>query len=61
MSIQRPTYYKNGLGYLFNISTKKPKIRSDPKDKDISDDKIESSKSFDKPIEIGQERSLDFG
>ena len=27
---QRPTYDKIGLGYLINMSTKKPKTRSDP-------------------------------
>ena len=29
MSIQRPTYNKIGFGYLFNMSTKKPKSGSD--------------------------------
>ena len=33
MSIQRPTYDKTGLGYLINMSAKKPKIRSYPKEK----------------------------
>ena len=28
MSIQRPAYDKTDLGYLFNMSTKKPKIRN---------------------------------
>ncbi|MDF3681119.1 hypothetical protein P3S38_29530, partial [Enterobacter hormaechei] len=28
MSIQRHSYDKTGLGYLFNMSTKKPEIRS---------------------------------
>ena len=27
MSIQRPTYGKSGLGYLFNMFAKKPKNR----------------------------------
>ena len=51
MSIQRPTYYKNGLGYLINKSMKKPEIRSNPKEKGKSNDKIESSQSSDKPKE----------
>ena len=34
------------------MSTKKPKIRSDLKEKDKSDDKIESSQSSDKPKEV---------
>ena len=40
MSIQRPTYDKTGLGYLINISMKKPKIISDPKGKEKFDEKI---------------------
>ena len=48
MSIQRPTYDKTSLGYLFNMSTKKPKSKSNPKEKDKSDDKIESIQSSDK-------------
>ena len=52
MSIQRLTYDKIGLGYLFNMSTKKPKIRSDLREKAKSDDKFESSQSFDKPKEV---------
>ena len=43
MSIQRPTYDKIGLGYLFNMSAKKPESRSNLKEKDKSNDKIESS------------------
>ena len=43
MSIQRPAYDKTSLGYLFNMSAKKPEIRLDLKEKDKSDDKIESS------------------
>ena len=58
MSIQRSTYDKTGIGYLFNISTKKPEIRSDPKEKDKSDDKIESSQSSDKPKEVGQDQEV---
>ena len=56
MSIQRPTYDKIGLGYLFNMSMKKPKIRSNLKEKDKNDDKIESSQSFDKSKEVGQDK-----
>ena len=33
MSIQRPTYDKTGLGYLFNMSIEKYKIRSNLKEK----------------------------
>ena len=52
MSIQRPTYDKIGLGYLINMSSKKPEIRSDPKEKEKFDDKIESSQSFEKSKEV---------
>ena len=31
MLIQRPTYDKTGLGYLFNMSAKKPENRLDLK------------------------------
>ena len=48
MSIQTPPYDKTGLGYLINMSAKKPKIRSNPKAKGKFDDKIESSQSFGK-------------
>ena len=59
MSIQRPTYDKTGLGDLFNMSMKKPKIRSAPKEKDKSDDKIESSQSFEKPKEFRQDKVIE--
>ena len=59
MSIQRPTYDKTGLGYLFNMSVKKPEIRSDPKEKDKFDDKIESSQSSDKPKEVEQNKKVE--
>ena len=59
MSIQRPTYDKTSLGYLFNMSTKKPKIRLDLKEKDKSDDKIESSQSYDKPKEVGKTKEFE--
>ena len=52
MFIQRPSYDKTRLRYLINISAKKPKIRSDLKEKDKSNDKIESSQSYEKPKEI---------
>ena len=41
MSIQRATYDNTGLGYLFHMSTKKPKNKLDLKGKDKLDDKIE--------------------
>ena len=59
MSIQRPTYDKTGLGYLFNMSAKKPEIRSNPKEKDKFHDKIESSQSSDKPKEVGQDKEVE--
>ena len=59
MPIQRPSYDKIGLGYLINMPTKKPKIRSDLKEKDKSDDKIESSESSDKPKEIEQNKEVE--
>ena len=58
MSIQRPTYDKTSLGYLFNMSTKKPKSGSNMKVKDKSDDKIESSQSFDNPKKLDKRRKL---
>ena len=59
MSIQRPTYDKTDLGYLFNISAKKPKIRSDPKEKDKSNDNIESSQSSNKSKQVRQEKETE--
>ena len=47
-----------GLGYLINMSMKKLEIRSDLKDKDKSDDKIESNQSFDKPKEVEQNKEV---
>ena len=52
MSIWRPTYDKIGLGYLINMSTKKLVTRSDPKEKDKTNDKIESSQSSENPKEV---------
>ena len=52
MSIQRSSYDMTALGYLINMPTKKPKIRSNPKEKDKFDDKIESSQSSKKPKEV---------
>ena len=52
MSIHRPTYDKTSLGYLINMSTKKPKIRLDLKEKDKSDDNIEPNQSSKKPKEF---------
>ena len=54
MSIQRPSYDKTSLGFLINMSTKKLEIRSDVKEKDKSNDNIESSQSTEKPKEIDQ-------
>ena len=59
MSIQRPSYDMTGLGYLTNLSMKKPEIRLDPKEKDKLDHKIESSQSFDKPKEVGQDEVVE--
>ena len=59
MSIQRPTYDKTGLGYLFNMFAKKPKIRSNLKEKGKSDDKDESNQSSDKPKEVGQDEVVE--
>ena len=54
MSIHRPFYEKITLGYLINISTKKLEVRTDPKAKDKSDDKIESNEFSKKPKEVEQ-------
>ena len=59
MSIQRPTYDKTGLGYLFNMTAKKIEIRLDLKEKDKTDDKIESSQSSDKPKEVRQGKEVE--
>ena len=59
MSIQRPTYDKIGIGYLFNISMKKLKSGSYLKEKDKFDDNIESRKSSDKPKEVGQDKEIE--
>ena len=59
MSIQIPTYDKTGLGYLFNMSAKKLESGSNLKEKDKFDDKIESSQSFDKSKEVGQEKEIE--
>ena len=56
MSVQRPTYAKTSLGYLFNMSIKKPKSGSNLKEKDKYDDKIESSQPSNKYKEVGQEK-----
>lgn len=57
MSIQSPTYDKNGIGYLFNIFAKKPESgRSNPREKDKYDDKIKSSQSSVKSKEVGPEK-----
>ena len=59
ISMQRPTYDKIGIVYIFNMSAKKLEIRSDPKEKGKSDDKIESSQSSDKPKEFGQDKEVE--
>ena len=59
MLIQRPTYDKTGLGYLFNMSTKKPESKSNLKEKHKFDDKIESSQSSDKPKKVGQDKKVE--
>ena len=59
MSIQRPTYHKTSLGYLINMSAKKLEIRSEPKEKEKFDDKIESSQSFDKPKEVEKNEEVE--
>ena len=59
MSIQRPSYDKTGLGYLINTSAKKPEITSDLKEKDKSNDKIESTQSFEKPKEVEQNKEFE--
>ena len=59
MSIKRTTYDNTSLGYLFNMSTKKSESKSNLKEKDKSDDKIESSQSFDKPKEVGQDKEVE--
>ena len=58
MSIQRPTYNKTSLGYLFNMSADKPETRSDLKEKDKSNDKIESSQSSEKPKEVKKNKEV---
>ena len=59
MSIQRPTYDKTSLGYLNNMSMKKPKIRLDSKEKDKSNDKIKSSQSSKKPKEAEKNKEVE--
>ena len=59
MLIQIPTYDKFGIGYLFNISTKKLENRLDLKEKAKSNDKIESIQSSDKLKEVGQHKEAD--
>ena len=44
------------LIFIFNMSKKKPNIRLDPKEKDKSNDKIESNQSYNKPKEVGQDK-----
>ena len=58
MLVQRPTYDKTGLGYLFNMFAKKIESGSNLKEKDKSDDKIESSQSSDKSKEVGPEKEI---
>ena len=55
MPIHRPTYDKISHEYLLNIFEKKPKSKSDLKEKDKSDDKIEPSQSSDKSKEVENE------
>ena len=59
MSIQRTTYDKTTLGYIINMFTKKPEIRSVLEEKDKSDDKIESTQYIDKPKEDKEVKILD--
>ena len=59
MLIQRPTYDKTSLDYLINMSTKKPEIRSNQKEKEKYDDKIESSQSFEKPKEVEKNKEVE--
>ena len=41
------------------MSTKKPERKSDLKEKDKFNEKIESSQSFDKPKEVGQDKVIE--
>ena len=59
MSIQRPSYDKTSHGYSINMSTNNPEIRSDLKEKDKSDDKIESNQSSEKPKEAEQKNEVE--
>ena len=52
MPIQRPTYDKVGLGYLFNMSTKKLESGSYLKENEKFDDNIESNQYFDRSKEV---------
>ena len=59
MSIQRPTYDKTSLGYFFNMSTKKPRSKSNPKEKDKFYHDIESNKSSNKPKEVAKDKEVE--
>ena len=59
MSIQRPTDDKTSICYLLNMSSKKLEIRLDMKEKEKSNDKIESSQSFETPKEAKQNKEAE--
>ena len=59
MSIQRPSSKKTSLGYLINMFVKKPDIRSDPKEKEKYEHKIELSQYSKKPKEVEKNKEVE--